>query len=211
MAAGDVGWGAVTEQQAVKELWQSGQPITGARVGMLTIVEVSPRAKGHRMATCACDCGNVKTIRVARLWERNDRPLGCGCLRGKWAKHNDSHARLYRIWDHMLRRCNSPTNHAYASYGGRGISVCDEWHDYLAFREWAKTSGYQENLSIDRIDNDAGYCPSNCRWATAKEQQNNRRCNVYLEHQGRRQTVTQWAEELGVSLQKARKLLQAET
>ena len=178
---------------------------------MLTVVEVSSRTSRYRMATCACDCGKTTVIRVSRLWERPDKPVGCGCLRGKWAKHNDSHSRLYRVWEHMLRRCNSPTNHAYASYGGRGISVCPEWYDYRVFRKWAEASGYTESLSIDRVDNDAGYCPSNCRWATAKEQQNNRRCNVYIEHQGRRQTLTQWAEELGMSRQRVRKMLQPET
>jgi hypothetical protein len=182
------------------------QSLIGAKFGQLTILEVGSRVGRQRMVTCGCDCGRKTSLRLSRLREaqRTGRPIGCGCLRGKWFRHNDSRSRLYRVWEHMLRRCNKPNNRAYASYGGRGIKVCNEWHDYLVFRNWAKTSGYQEGLSIDRINNDAGYCPENCRWATAKEQMNNRRVCVFIEHQGKRQTLTQWSEELGIPVWRVR-------
>jgi response regulator of citrate/malate metabolism len=87
--------------------------------------------------------------------------------------------------------------------------VCAEWRDYRHFKAWADASGYSEGLTIDRIDNDKGYAPSNCRWATRKEQQNNRRCCVYIEHGGQRMTVTQWSETLGVPRHTVRKHLKA--
>jgi hypothetical protein len=181
------------------------ESVIGQRYGMLTVVEIAPPIKRYKMVTCVCDCGSRITVRLSRIRSRAEitDKIGCGCLAGKWKKHGDSNSRLYRIWDHMIRRCHSVSNHAFSSYGGRGIVVCPEWHDYLAFREWAKASGYQDFLSIDRINNDDGYYPANCRWATAKEQQNNKSCNHYIEYDGRKQTLTQWSEELGMSRKRA--------
>ena len=107
--------------------------------------------------------------------------------------------RIYRIWLAMRNRCNNPKTDRYQDYGGRGIRICSEWDDYLNFEKWALTNGYSENLSIDRLDNDGDYEPSNCRWATNLEQANNsRQCN-FINYQGRTFNVTQWAKVKGLT------------
>lgn len=112
-------------------------------------------------------------------------------------KHGATKTRLYRIWTYMRRRCNDPKDKDFNNYGARGIKVCKEWNeDFIAFREWALTNNYQENLTLDRIDNGQGYFPENCRWVTNKEQNNNRRSNRLIEYEGVTKTVAQWAEEL---------------
>ena len=107
--------------------------------------------------------------------------------------------RLYNIWMHMKERCNNPNFKYYKNYGGRGIRVCPEWNNsYEAFREWAFENGYSDNLTLDRVENDCGYSPENCRWATRKEQANNRRCNRILELNGERHNIQEWCELTGV-------------
>jgi len=98
----------------------------------------------------------------------------------------------------MIMRCHNPNSTAYAHYGGRGISVCEEWREYLPFAEWAKSNGYHEGLTIDRIDANGDYCPENCRWATFKEQANNKTNNRYITYLGETKTMSQWSEIVGV-------------
>lgn len=107
--------------------------------------------------------------------------------------------RLYNIWINMLQRCENPKREKYASYGGRGISVCDEWHNFAAFVEWARCNGYVDGLTIDRIDNDGNYKPSNCRWTDVVTQANNKSSNVVIEACGISGNITQWAHLLGIS------------
>lgn len=138
-----------------------------------------------------------------------DRPLyyvrknaGYGCIkcRKTTQTHGDSRTRLYGIWCNMKDRCYRPGNGAYERYGGRGILLCDEWvNDYSSFKSWSISHGYAANLSIDRIDNDMGYGPDNCRWVTSKEQCYNRRSNHLITANGKTQTILQWCKELGVS------------
>lgn len=115
-------------------------------------------------------------------------------------KHGDWGTRLYRIWKNMRQRCSNPNCPAYPAYGGRGITVCKEWDDYITFKGWALQNGYSEALTLDRKNNDLGYSPENCRWATVKQQSNNTRTNHVLEHNGQKNTLSQWAEILGVSV-----------
>lgn len=108
--------------------------------------------------------------------------------------------RLYNIWTLMKSRCNNPKSFRYSLYGGRGIKVCDEWNkSYNVFHKWAKEHGYKDNLSIDRIDVDGNYEPSNCRWVTQTIQCNNSRRNHYLTYNGKTQSMSVWAKELGIN------------
>lgn len=179
--------------------------LIGQRYGLLTVIGDASIGQPRQMVKCLCDCGRITVIRKSRLDERAGGKLACGCLRGRHTKHADSNSKLYRVWDAMVRRCHNSRHRAFSSYGGRGVIVCHEWRDYRGFMAWAQDSGYQEGLTIDRIDNDGNYEPSNCRWATRKEQQNNRRCCVYIEHDGQRLTLTQWSELLGIPRHTVRK------
>lgn len=114
-------------------------------------------------------------------------------------KHGKCRTRLYHIWNGMKMRCSNHRNIAYKYYGAKGVSVCDEWRDdFIPFYEWAMANGYQDSLTLDRIDTDGNYCPENCRWATNKEQQNNTAYNRLYTYQGDTLDVTQWAERTGL-------------
>lgn len=117
-------------------------------------------------------------------------------------KHGLSNTRLHKIWHSMYCRCYYPTTNQYKNYGGRGIKVCEEWkhtEGFINFYNWAINNGYKENLTLDRIDNNKGYCPENCRWKTPKEQSNNRRNNVCYTFNGETKTSKQWCELYNVS------------
>ena len=113
-------------------------------------------------------------------------------------KHGMRHSRLYNIWRSMRQRCQNKSCINYHRYGARGISVCDEWEDFNTFLMWAGDNGYADDLSIDRIDVNGNYEPSNCRWATAKEQSNNRRNNVLVEIAGCKYTLSELSEMIGI-------------
>lgn len=153
----------------------------GQKFGRLTVVSSLGFIDGFIRYSCICDCGNTKIIPKSRLLTGNTK--SCGCLRrevtgAKRKTHNMSETRLNRIWRAMKYRCNSPNCSDHAIYYDRGIRVCDEWkNDFMSFYSWAIENGYRDDLSIDRIDNDKGYEPNNCRWATILEQRHNqRRC-----------------------------------
>lgn len=128
----------------------------------------------------------------------------CGCLatearktRCSHPKHGGTGTRLHNTWLSMRKRCQNKED---KRYGGRGIKVCPGWEkDFAAFRSWALTNGYAENLSIDRIDNDGDYCPENCRWATNKEQSRNTSTTVFVEIEGETKSIVEWAETYGLN------------
>lgn len=144
---------------------------------------------------CRCKCGKVVEVKENDLISGHKK--SCGCLKQKYEP--SMKGRLYEIWKNMRRRCNDPKNKRWANYGGKGIKVCDEWNDYLVFRTWAYSNGYQDNLTIDRIDINQGYCPSNCKWSNAKEQANNTSRNHLIDYEGKTYTMSQFAEFLGIS------------
>lgn len=113
-------------------------------------------------------------------------------------KHGEFGIRLYRIWNHLKSRCLNENNPDYIDWGGRGISVCDDWLEYENFAKWARSNGYSDSLTIDRIDNSGNYEPSNCWWATPKQQANNTRRNRLIEYRGTIMTLQQWSEKLDI-------------
>ena len=175
--------------------------LTGQRFGMLTVLERAGRKRNRVAWRCRCDCGKESIVCALDL--RSGDVKSCGCMKGSWIaesklKHGMSGSRLYRVWAGMKDRCLNRNEKEYPNYGERGISVCNEWMEFEPFQKWALANGYSDKLTIDRIDVNGDYCPENCRWATWKEQANNKRNNRFLEFNGRRQTVAQWAEEIGI-------------
>ena len=154
--------------------------LTGKRFGKLIVISRAENKKMYSVCwNCICECGKSKIIRSHDLC--SGKTTSCGCI-GKNSRlkasttHGGTHTRLYRIWNGMRSRTTNPKTSFFYCYGGRGISVCEEWkNSFELFREWALSHGYQDNLSIDRINNDGNYEPCNCRWATASEQQLNKR------------------------------------
>ena len=140
--------------------------LTGQRFGRLTVLE-----RTELKWLCKCDCGNKKIVAGGHLVSGDTK--SCGCLR---IKHGMRNTRLYSIWHGMKERCYNTKHKFYKHYGGRGIKVCEEWkNDFQTFADWALSHGYADNLTIDRIDVNGNYEPSNCQWATNAEQQRNKR------------------------------------
>ena len=118
--------------------------------------------------------------------------------------HGESKTRLYKIWKGIKERCHNPNNTAFRNYGGRGIGICDEWNGkngYIPFREWALQNGYSDDLTIDRIDVNGNYAPSNCRWVTLTEQSRNKRTTILSTFNGETRTLKEWSEILGINYQ----------
>lgn len=184
---------------------------TGERYGMLTVIErggyyVSPAGRKVVKWVCRCDCGNIIEVTGVHLHSGNS--LSCGCYgrqqRLKAVKkgtHNKSRTRIYHIWQLMKYRCLNPAAANYSTYGGRGITVCDDWksrNGFESFYEWSVNNGYDDSLSLDRIDVNGNYEPENCRWVDEETQHNNTQSSVKITYNGKTMTAAQWAREIGV-------------
>lgn len=172
--------------------------VIGKKFGRLTVIEYADMDGRHVMVKCKCDCGNYIVTREYRLISGTTK--SCGCYRkDKLTKHGNRHTKLYHRWCSMRRRCTDSKNKWYNAYGGRGISVCEEWDkSFEAFYKWAQDNGYNESLTLDRIDNYGNYEPANCRWVTMKVQSNNRRSSRFIQYHDKTMTLAQWAEYTGI-------------
>lgn len=165
--------------------------ITGIRFGRLVFIEFVQKRK---KANFRCDCGAITTAWTSNVTRGMTKSCGCLLKEGNGNRvHNDTPTnenpglpRLYNIWRVMKSRCDFPNVKSWMRYGGRGIKVCDEWRNYLVFKSWALNNGYAANLTIERIDNDGGYCPDNCRWATINEQALNKSNTLFVTYKGER-------------------------
>lgn len=183
------------------------EDLTGKRFGRLTVIKRAPNSPASPSTRwhCVCDCGNETISYGTQL--KNGSTKSCGCYgREKQilsaVKHGGRNTRLYHIWAMMKQRTENPKHTAYKNYGACGVKVCKMWHDdFAAFREWAYAAGYRDELTIDRIDNNGDYEPENCRWVDRTDQNRNQRQNVQLEYGGKKQLMTDWAKEIGISEQ----------
>lgn len=172
--------------------------LTGQEFGRIKVLQRAPNDGERIMWLCKCNCGNEIVIDGKHL--KCGYTKSCGCLRReKRQTHAMSKTRLYKIWCGMKTRCCNPKNERYKDYGARGITICDEWiNDFYEFYKWANRNGYEEHLTIDRIDVNGNYSPENCRWVSLAEQNRNRRNTVLLSHNGITQTMQWWANKLNM-------------
>lgn len=159
--------------------------LSGYKFGDWIVLEYEGKSKWK----CKCSCGNVKSVVAATL--KNESSTNCGCRK---IKHGYEGTKVYRLWSYMKERCESPKHKSYKSYGGKGIKVCDEWKEAKTFIEWCLNNGYKEGLTLDRIDYNGNYEPSNCRFITNLEQQRNKSNNRFLTIEGITKTVSEWGE-----------------
>lgn len=179
--------------------------LTGMRFGRWVVIEraenyKTPSGNTFTQWLCQCDCGSpAKNVYANSLL--SGRSTSCGCQQREHAanvcgdlfrKHGDTKTRLYQIWSGMRKRCYNPKSSNYQNYGGRGIIVCDEWSVFETFKHWSLENGYDDSLSIDRIDVNGNYEPSNCRWSTPTQQANNRRTSTLYEYNGEQHTLAEW-------------------
>ena len=172
------------------------------KYGMLTIIEKAPDialpcGQKNKAFLCRCDCGREKVIRKVHLFR--GRIKSCGCL-GKDV-YGESNTKLYTVWNSIRTRCK-PNHHEKHIYHDRGISVCKEWLDsFQAFKSWAIENGYKHGLQIDRIDNYLGYSPENCRFVDSKTNCNNRRNTMYVQYEGKKESLRMLVDRLKIEVE----------
>lgn len=173
------------------------------RFGRLLVVKKAYAQNKKLYWECICDCGKTVFVNTSNL--KTNRTQSCGCLKidvllQRSRKHNQRHTKLYEVWKSIKQRCLNPKNKAYHNYGGRGITICDEWaNDFNSFYEWSMENSYKEGLTIDRINNNGNYEPSNCRWTTKIVQCNNTRVNNYVTINNETKSLADWCRYYNVS------------
>lgn len=191
--------------------------LVGERFGRLTVISLTDKRVGKdRVWQCKCDCGTVKDIAGRNL--KRGFSKSCGCYKQEVfldmaTTHGKSGSKLYHIRKGMIRRTTVPEDERYAYYGAKGVKVCDEWLDEEKgldnFCNWATNNGYEDGLTIERIDYNGNYEPSNCKWATPLEQGSNKSNNVYHTFNGETFTATEWSRRLGGNVNLVTKRLKA--
>lgn len=178
--------------------------ISGQKFGQLTaLYKLHNYHKTGSYWLCVCECGNFKEVYLGSL--QQGLTISCGCYHKKRIKevcatHGKHGTRIYKIWKDMKQRCYNTNNLSYKEWGGRGILICDEWlYDFMTFYDWSMNNGYKDNLTIDRIDNNKGYSPSNCRWTNAKTQSRNKRNNINITINGEVHCLTDWCKILNLN------------
>lgn len=168
----------------------------GTKFGKLIVIKKNDNSSW----VCQCECGNYKIVKTSDI--KRSHVKSCGCSFNGKQKKNTHGNRIYNIWYNMKRRCLLLNDKDYKNYGGRGIKICGEWiDDFMNFYNWAIKNGYQESLTLDRINNNGNYEPSNCRWVSIKTQLNNQRRNIKYIYNGKEQTLSQWCEEYKIPYQ----------
>lgn len=171
--------------------------ITGQTYGNLYVID------GYSsVCTCKCNCGKIINVRKGNL--RSGHSQSCGCLRDKacsnnFTTHGATGSRLHNIWRDIKKRCFNEKYKQFYLYGGRGITICSEWLDYVNFANWSLTHGYADDLTIERINVNGNYEPTNCTWIPSQLQARNKRTNHFVEFDGRRLTIAEWSEQTGIS------------
>jgi hypothetical protein len=186
------------------------QDLTNKPFGQLTVIAFAGYTSTNAYWCCKCTCGVIKDVRVDHLTHGDTQSCGCqkyALTSQQKTTHGLTLTPEYKAWQQMFVRCYSPKSQSYANYGARGITVCESWHG--SFETFFADMGPRPTPqhSLERIDNNQGYSPENCRWATMKEQSHNRRTNRLITHNGVTHTLSEWAESVGLSLQAFRQRL----
>lgn len=178
-----------------------GYNLIGQKFGRLTVVSLAKKHDNSvkRYWVCQCDCGNIIEVQTSSLISGHTK--SCGCYRIYKKKYEYDYEnniprndRIKSVWDGIKLRCSNPNCTGYKNYGGRDIKLCKEWENYYNFQKWSLENGYREDLTIDRINNDKGYSPDNCRWVTMKVQQNNKRNTAYYTYNGETKPFMEWCD-----------------
>lgn len=182
--------------------------LIGQKFGRLTVIEKVGYKRSNSgyediVWKCICDCGNLTQTITPYL--KKGVTKSCGCLKRETLelhnfKHGLTNTKLFGIWEGIKERCYRNKCASFVNYGGRGIKMCSEWiNDFKVFYDWSVSNGYQEGLTIERINVNGNYEPSNCTWIPRSEQSKNRRSNHYILYNGTTNTISDWSRELGVS------------
>lgn len=173
--------------------------MTGKRYGRYTVIKRVDKNDNKGWWLCRCDCGKEKVVHGHLLRIGSTKSCGCYSIdnaKKNFTTHGLTQTKLYSVHRTMVARCQNPKNNSYKTYGAKGIKVCEEWlgeKGFINFYNWAMQNGFKDGLSIDRIDNNKGYSPDNCRWATTEQQSLNKKTNVFLEYQGQTKTLKEWS------------------
>lgn len=183
--------------------------LTGLRFGRLKVISEYGLSKQQNTTwLCLCDCGNIKIANSSYLITKTT--MSCGCLRReksikRFTTHGKSKTRLYNIWASMKQRCYDKNSDSYNSYGRKGIIVCDDWKKYQGFESWALENGYNNHLTIDRINVYGNYFPENCQWISFYENRKKHRNSIMLNYDGRIEPLKTWCDILGLPTQTVRR------